>query len=460
MAGADDGDARYRTSAVTGARRPPGDGPWDRAAFWLCVALVLMFSQGWVTLWTGPGPGPVDPSISTAARNLFYPVYLAILGLAAARPQATALAVLRAPALTLLVLVTAASMAWTIDADTTSRRVVSIALTTLAGVMLAARYPWPRLLEVFATAFAILVAASFVYALAFPTYGRMIVDFPGAWRGVWGHKNLLGYNMSVGFMLFAAAAIARPRRRWLWLAAAAAAFVLIVMSTSKTSLLSCLVGAACVALVALARRGPVGAVAATYVALTGLAGLGFLVYAAPDLLFGLLGKDSSFTGRTTIWAAVMRQIAKRPWTGFGYGAVWDSTSLWGPLPEISKEQGFVIHEAHNTWLGLWLELGYLGLGAWALLFVGVWLRTAAAAFTRPVAYFALPFLAVFSLHTLTESVALMQNDLMWVIFSALAVKLAVADPADARPRTAPVAAPHPPPGLRRREGWTGAPHLA
>ncbi len=406
----------------------------DLALFWLCVAIVLMFSQGWVMALTGPGPGDVDPAVSAQARNLFYPVYAAVIGLAALRPWALGAAVLRTPTLSLLVLIAVLSVSWSIDPDTTSRRAVSIVVTTLAGIMLAVRYPWPRMVEVLAAAFLVLAAASFFLGALVPVYGRMIVDFPGAWRGVWGHKNLLGYNMSIGFMLFSAAAIARPQRRWLWLGGAAAAFVLILLSTSKTSLLSCVIGAACIGLVALARRGPLGAIAASYLGLSAVVGLGFMYYADPDALFGLLGKNASFTGRTSIWSAVMHQIAKRPWTGYGYGAVWDNKSIWSPLPQISKEQGFTIHEAHNTWLQLWLELGYLGLGAWALLFLDIWARTLHAMFKRPVAYFALPFFAVFSLHTLTESVALMQNDLMWVILSAVAVKLSLPE-AEAKPQT-------------------------
>jgi exopolysaccharide production protein ExoQ len=123
----------------------------------------------------------------------------------------------------------------------------------------------------------------------------------------------------------------------------------------------------------------------------------------------------------------MHQIAKRPLTGFGYGAVWDSTSFWGPLPEISKEQGFTVHEAHNTWLAVWLELGYIGLAGWVLLFVSVWVRAIGTLFVGAGAYFALPVLAVFSLHSVTESVALGQNDLTWLVFSALAVKLATGE---------------------------------
>jgi len=400
-------------------------GAWDQAGFWACVLLALVFSQGWIMVLTGPGPDPVDPAISASIRNYFFPVYLLVIGLAAARLPGLALALLRSPALVLLLVAMFASVLWTIDRDVTSRRCIGALVTTLAGVMMAERFTWPRFLEVFAAAFAILVVMCFVFALAAPTYGKMTVDFPGAWRGVWGHKNLLGYYMSVAIAVFAASAIANPRRRWLWIAALGAAFALLLLSTSKTSLVSCLIGAACIPLVALARRGRVGAVTATWLWVVALLSFGFLLYAGPDLLLGLVGKDETLTGRTRIWQAVLRQVALRPVTGYGFGAVWDDTSIWGPLQKISNEQGFVIHEAHNSWLGVWLELGYIGLAAWALLFVGVWVRAVAALYRRPSAYFILPFLTVFSLHTFTESAVLSPNDLIWLMFAATAVKLAL-----------------------------------
>ena len=43
------------------------------------------------------------------------------------------------------------------------------------------------------------------------------------------------------------------------------------------------------------------------------------------------------------------------------------------------------------------------------------------------AYLALPFLVIYSLICLTESVAVSYNDLRWAIFVALAVKLAWGD---------------------------------
>ena len=63
-------------------------------------------------------------------------------------------------------------------------------------------------------------------------------------------------------------------------------------------------------------------------------GLCFVI--APDFFFGLVGKDSSLTGRTPIWAAIMRQVALRPWEGFGYGAFWRSAPT-GPAAWVAKE---------------------------------------------------------------------------------------------------------------------------
>jgi O-antigen ligase len=399
----------------------------ERAAFWASVGVVLTFSQCWVMLLTGPPvEGAVaDPSASALVRNFYFPAYLIILILAATQLREAAAAALRAWTLSLLVALTFISMTWSIDPDVTERRGVAILFTTLAGLVIAARFTWPRFLEVFAAAFAVVVVLCFAFALLLPSYGKMTFEFPGAWRGVWDQKNTLGYNMSVGFMVFAAAALANPARRWLWIGFGAAAIVLLVLSSSKTSVVSVLIGCGGIGLVALARRGPVSAIGATFIGVSALIGLAFTVYIDPDLLLGLLGKDATLTGRTKIWTAVLHQIEKRPWTGYGYGAVWDDTSRWGPFYWISKEQGFVIHEAHNSWLGIWLELGYIGLAAWGLLFAAAWSRTVLAIYQGPWAYFALPFLAVFSLHTLTEMVALVQNDWIWLMFSAIAVKLAL-----------------------------------
>jgi exopolysaccharide production protein ExoQ len=428
-------DTHHRTGLTAPPPRALGLGALvasDRVAFWACVAVTLVFSQFWVMPLTGPGPGPVDPVISASLRNYYIPCYGLVVVLMAVWFRPTSMAVLRSPALMLLLGLAFASIAWSVDPSVTFRRCIAAFFTTMAGVVIAGRFSWPRVFEVFAATYAICEALSFVYVVVAPNYGTMTYDFPGAWRGVWSHKNVLGYEMSVAVAAFACAALANPRRRWLWVGALAVGWLLIVLSGSKTSLVAALAGSSCILLVALVRKGPAWAVAASGVWGSGLIALAFVLFAAPDFLLDLVGKDQTLTGRTEIWSAVLHQIAHRPALGFGYGAVWDATDVWAPVQQISLEQGFVIHEAHNSWLGVWLELGYLGLAAWTILFVAVWVRAIAALYTRPAAYFALPFLVVFSLHAYTESSVLEANELVWLIFAAVAAKLALPDQPAAR----------------------------
>jgi len=66
----------------------------------------------------------------------------------------------------------------------------------------------------------------------------------------------------------------------------------------------------------------------------------------------------------------------------------------------------------------------IGLAAWSLYFIEVWTRALIALFRSAGAYLAIPFLLVFSMTTMTESIAVIFNDSRWLIFVAIAAKLA------------------------------------
>lgn len=399
---------------------------WTIGAFCLAVLALLIYSQGWLTLLTG---GDVsDPSKSGLIRNMFLPAYACGIVLLSMSPGATLGALLRQPFLILLMVIVAASLIWSDAPDQTMRRIVALYATTLTGVVLAGRYSWPVLAEIIAAAFLILGVCCLLLIFGLPGIGKMTELFPGAWRGVWPEKNALGGNMALGFGLCAAAALLTPRRAWLWWGAAGLCLLLVLGSTSKTSLISLMLGAMALGFVGLVRRGPASGVMATFAAVVGAMGIAAFLLFASDVFLGLLGKDATLTGRTKIWAAVYHQIQQRPWTGYGYGATWDNESGRGALAWITKEAGFRARHAHNSWLEQWLGLGYSGLAAWSLFWLQTFGSAVIAAFRHKGAYLALPFLAVYSLTTLTESIAVVWNDLRWVIFVAIAVKLAWPDP--------------------------------
>jgi len=369
---------------------------------------------------------------SSLVRALFFPAYGCSVALLALNPGEVLKTFLRQPLLILILWVVGASLLWSINPDQTFRRFIALSFTTLGGVILAARWKWAGLAEIMATALTILAVISLVLCLFVPSFGRMHELFPGAWRGLWIEKNALGNMMTIGFMSCAAAALLEPRRARLWWPAAGLCLLLVLASTSKTSLVSCLLGCCGLGLVWVVRRGPAGRVLGTYGALVGLLILGFVGLFASGAVLAALGKDATLTGRTQIWAAVMRRIQDRPWLGYGYGAVWDDTSPWSPLAWIIKQAGFRPFHAHNSWLQQWLDLGVAGLIAWALYFVETCTRAMVALYRSPGAYLAIPFLLVYAMTSLTESIAVTFNDCRWLFFVAIAARLAIPD--EAAPR--------------------------
>jgi exopolysaccharide production protein ExoQ len=402
--------------------RPARRSFTETAAFAAAVLMILTYSQGWELPLSGGGDESGD---SALIRTLFLPAYAAGVALVALTPWATLRGLARQPFLIVIFVIAALSMFWSLSPDQTQRRIFALAFTTLGGVVLAARYSWARLAEVLGAAFVLLAVCCLVTGLFVPSIGRMSDIFPGAWRGLWEEKNTFGDNMAQGAAICAAAALFNPKRSTFWWGASVLCFLLVLMSTSKTSLISALLSGASLALIWAVRRGPAASVAATWSAVVALGAAAAVIFFASDLVFGLLGKDATLTGRTKIWAAVMRQINERPWQGFGYGAIWDETDRWGPLAWITHDAGFRARHAHNSWLEQWLSLGVPGLAAWAAFYLQTLVANIVALYRDKGAFLALPFFVLYSLTTLTESIAVVYNDMRWVIFVALAVKLAL-----------------------------------
>ena len=417
------------------AYRPPvapsaGPAPIPRltagriAAFGAALFLLLLYSGGWELPLLGENATEAGSAI---LRVAYLPAYAAGFALIALEPGQAWRALLRQPFLILLLAVAAGSMLWSIAPDVTARRTFALVCTTLGGVALASRFRWSVLAEVVAAAFAVLIVACFVVCLLFPSVGVMTELFPGAWRGLWREKNGLGGMMAFAFCILSAAALLNPPRAKLWGTFAVLAVLLVVMSTSKTSLVSLMLGAGALGFVLIVRRSPAAGAAATWTGVTGVLLIAAFILFASDVFFAILGKDATLTGRTKIWSAALREIEQRPWLGYGYQAVWGDTSGWGPFAWISKNAGFQAQHAHKSWLEQWLGMGLVGLIAWGLFYLQTLTLAVIAVFRDRGALLAFPFLVVYSLVALTESIAVTYNDLRWILFVAFAVKLAFPD---------------------------------
>lgn len=405
-------------------REAPGVPRLPVLAACAAVLMLLIFSAGWQVPLFGE---KADESASAILRVAFLPAYALAFFLILGRPWNMIRASIRQPFLIILMGVVAASIYWSIQPDVSIRRGFAVGCTTMAGLALAARFRWAELARVFAATFCVLIVASYAICIAMPSKGVMTELFPGAWRGLWMEKNSLGGLMALGTCLLTATALLDPRRAKIWLPFAALAVGLVLMSQSKTSLASLLLGLMALAFVWICQRGPAFGAAATWVGVTGFLLLAGFVLLASDVFFEILGKDATLTGRTQIWTAAMRQIEQRPWLGYGYAAVWSDKSGWGPVAWIVHDAKFTPQHAHNSWIEQWIGIGLFGLMAWGLFYLQTMALALLAVFRERGAMLAFPFLVVFTLVSLTESIAVVYNDFRWVLFVALSAKLAFSD---------------------------------
>lgn len=393
----------------------------EHLEFWASVFVIFTFSQGWAAPLTG---WAVDPTKLTLLKVGFLPAYLVVLVLGAMRPIKTVTTLVRTPLIYGLVALAGASMLWSIDGGATSRRTVALIFTTLAGTVLASRWPPDRLAEIIGAQFLASMALSFMFAVLPPHHGIMTELFPGAWRGVWTEKNGLGAMMALGSVACLAAAFMVRERRLVWLMGFFGCLVLVLLSQSKTSLLALVLGSAAIFGVWLLQRGPIWAVATTWLAVAGGLALAAVAFLAPELIFDGLNKDATLTGRTNIWVAAIRQAnLHNPTLGFGYGVLWDHKQPFYPGAWIAHDAGFAAGHAHNGWLEVWLGLGYVGLGLWTLSYLRTSVRVIGSAYRSMAGYLALPFFLIFSVMTVTEVSILDYQDVTWVIYVMIAAAL-------------------------------------
>lgn len=403
------------------------DQYWPLSRGWriaFAVIITLIFSNGWGTLLVGASEREeaISDASANLARSIFYFPYLLIILLLISKPIASLARLVLTPTIFAIILLIFCSSFWSIAPDITIRRSIALTATLLGAIALSVNLKWRDIILAYGITYAILIFFCYIYSIFIPTYGRMWILFPGAWRGVWYHKNTLGLEMAIGVVVLLNTAIQWPKYRWLWRAFALLALILIIMSRSKTALVSALLGISIMSMISMMRRGPIRFVIGGYIIVVGATILGSILYFVPDVFFHLLGKDATLTGRTSTWAAVVRQIHDKPILGFGFGAVWSNKDVWAPLAKISKEQGFVVGEAHNAWLQVTLDLGLVGFLV-LLMFFMVLLFGISRKFFYKSTMLALPITVVFLMTSLTEANALSQNDWLWMLIVIFAAKV-------------------------------------
>ncbi|MBU1384403.1 MAG: O-antigen ligase family protein [Alphaproteobacteria bacterium] len=386
-------------------------------------------------MMTGALIGPVFAPLqeeTPVLRLVWLPAYAAIFAMTLYRIDRLWRAWPAAIAVALLVGLTFASRYWSIDYETTSRRVIALAISGVFALYLGAVFRGPHLPRLLMHTTLIMAVGSLVMVVAFPAIGVHQADNAGLWRGLWYEKNQMGAVMVIGATASAACLASPDPRRLLPAIALLLSSVLVLATQSKTSLLCLVVGLAFVGgFWSLRRGGAAFSVVAIWCAVV-VAALGLWTWETHSVaVLEALGKDPSLTGRTEIWDALMRKVADKPWTGYGYGAFWGRAGESVPADWVRKETQWPVPNAHNGWIDLLVQLGWPG----AILVGTLMALTAVVTLLRAMGsglregWWALGFLAAFFVLSLSESILLAHQGLPWVLFMAVLTRAVLPSPA-------------------------------
>lgn len=326
----------------------------------------------------------------------------------------------------LLVLWATASFQWSHQPDLSLRQGILFCCTYLVACVIAQMISWDRLGRVLVMVFGFQAVVSAGLAVFKPEWGVMSEIYPGAWSGLWNFKQSFGLAMSMGYAVLLGWAMARPQRLIPSLPLLALFAVCVIQSEATTALMTSAVATCVVAAIWVAQRHPALAVFSLWGVAVGItAGVLVFTVLAP-VIFALVGKAPTLTGRTDIWEALEGAIAARPLLGWGYQAFWTDASLSSPVGAIELAMdGFRPPDAHSTPMDLMLQLGPVGLALGALILLRAWWHVLWLAPQVRGMLVAAPFVAVWTSTCFTESIGLYPMDFMGLVGQLVVIKLAL-----------------------------------
>lgn len=275
----------------------------------------------------------------------------------------------REPLIPALVGLIGLSSLWSANIPETVTSALVITITMLVGYYLTIRYRVEEVMYLAGIAFAAGLVANYAFIFLFQDFGLDTInvgtDGGAKWSGVFSTKNELGRIASLSFIVFAF--LARFRRSFfVWPSLAVLAGVQVVASDSATSL-GATAGIIGLTIVFLGFRGRKTLYGATAVAMISVFSV-ITTLAATNLVVatGLLGKNSTFTGRLPLWIDSWNiGIADRFWLGYGWSAFWGNDVSF----PVQVRSNFDTPHAHNAFIDAWLHAGPLAAAILLALYI-------------------------------------------------------------------------------------------
>ncbi|MEA9984408.1 O-antigen ligase family protein [Subtercola sp. RTI3] len=355
------------------------------------------------------------------------------------------------------VVLCAVSLLWSQYPGATALGIAAQWLAALAGFFMALTLTWLEILRALGTALRWMLGLSLLFELAVAVWVRQ--PLPALWllapgqtppadyqwstasllnggpiQGIVGNRNLLAFLVLLALIVFAIEWVEKTRSTFSSIAWLAVAVLEHALTRSATVLMATVAVAFVLAIALAIRRVAVNRRLVIYpFGIAGLVGLAFAIPHLSDRLFPLLGRSNDLTGRFDIWNTVLSLAWQHPVLGWGWVSYW---APWvAPFKGLIVIDGTEYLQAHNAWVDIFLQLGFVGLFVFGCLIAATGVRSWWMAVDPPgplvgvptpyqaIALLPLLLLAALVIQSLTESRLLLEGNFLLLVLLATKVKL-------------------------------------
>jgi len=327
--------------------------------------------------------------------------------------------------LTILLLGTAFSAMWSVDAALTMERTVHLLGSTLIAFYIGFTIPLMRIIAVTAAVLGALMLASIVVAFAIPAIGIENYEGRNVWRGIMTSKNTLGFWAAICILACAVMMGNVPTlgKKFLCFLGIVCGAIALAFSVSATSLLALVVAALVMSYLYVAFRFELGLISTLVLGILCASLVGFAFYNINTA--ELIGRSGDLTGRGEVWLQTWKLIKDNPLTGYGYGTIWYPTdnSLW--IQKSLTDFSWKVFHAHNGLLQLASEIGLPLTALAVLMIIQQLIEIVYCQYQRQQAgvLFVLGFTIALLVSNYSEARLVVNRELYWVFFVALPISM-------------------------------------
>jgi exopolysaccharide production protein ExoQ len=320
------------------------------------------------------------------------------------------------------------SLFWSTYLLASINEAIQMLFATFIGVYIVVRYEPEKSFNIILYYGIFSIIVSSLLLIFDPSLARINnAYFQGAWRGIYWHRNHLGSLMAFfSAILIVGMVLKKGQARYItaYMVIFFMSSILVFGSRSATGILIYFILNGFLVIAFLWIKFHNRLKREHYLGLSALFGIVLvLILSDLDRFFGLVGRNSTLTGRVPLWIDLVTRVwLQKSIFGYGFGALWNQEVFREALT-LRHGWGYMIYFSDNGYLDLLLNTGLIGLILF-LVFFGITGKRSICAFIKresflsivPLLLFAYVFLANISYSFLFEV-----DQFVWMllVFSAI-----------------------------------------